>query len=106
MSTAVEYTLTVDKGGATLLWQGQTFEVEASDLREGGWEFEPACERDHCDDGTCAPCPYCDGDGVTPPVAEMLKRWHDDESGHSGPFKFCDHEPCKGIGQELQVRFG
>lgn len=95
MSTAIEpeYTISVGRHGVTLQWQGQTFQIDDDNLEDGGWQHEPAplyCESDHCED-------HDDLDEVV----ENLKRWHDDESGHAGPFKFCDAEPCKGIATHL-----
>lgn len=89
-TTSDSYTITVDGGGVDLHWQGQTFTVEPDDLRTGGWEFEPTCDRDHCGDGDCAPCTG----------AEALKRWHDAQ-GHHGPLWLCYEEPCKPVAEAL-----
>lgn len=103
-TTTTEYELTVDVDGATINWQGQTFELEASDLRNGGWittqEADENCGRNHCDAGDCPGCPYCDGDGNLPSGAEALKRWHDDQ-GHSGALHHCYEEPCKSVADAL-----
>lgn len=101
MSTAnPEYTITVDSTGVDIRWQGQTFTVDPEDLVGGGWEHDSACDRSHCGDGDCAPCPWCDGSGNLPTGAEALKRWHD-EQGHHGPLWLCYEEPCKSVAEAI-----
>lgn len=101
--------VTINSAGVAVKWKGETLLIEPRDLRDGGWAPEGECERDHCDAGNCPPCDcrYCSGDvdfEHLDAVTEVLKRWHDEESGHAGPFQFCDHEPCKTAGRYLSVR--
>jgi hypothetical protein len=93
MTTTPEYELTVDRDGARLEWQGQTFEIEADDLIEGGWTLE-ACDADHCKDGDCPECPefHYDPDDPTNDLNLTVRRWHDDE--HPSPWAFCAHPIC------------
>lgn len=62
----------------------------------------PTCERNHCDQGECPECPYCDGDTTSNP-AVALERWHNDE-GHPGQMRLCYEEPCRSVGEALGVR--
>ena len=103
-TTTPEYTITVDHAGAAITWQGQTFTVEPEDLDAGGWEFQPTCDRDHCDEGDCPECTWCAGDPGSAP-ATVLDRWHADQ-GHPGPLRLCYEEPCKALGEALGVRGG
>ena len=96
-----EYTITTGRGGVTILWQGQSFEVEVEDLEAGGWEFEPECERDHCDDGDCDPCPETHLSELDVDLHDVLRRWHDDNHEHA--LRFCDREPCRSIASALGV---
>lgn len=91
-TTTPEYTITVDRNGAVLHWQGQVFTIEPDDLRGGGWEFEPSCERDHCGDGDCPECAYCASDPGSMPAA-VLERWHADQR-HPGRIDLCHEQPC------------
>lgn len=102
MSTAVEYTITADRTGVVLQWQGQTFEIEPEDLEAGGWEHEPRCERDHCDDDDCPDCERSHADDLPGDPTEELKRWHDEQSGHPGPFVHCYEAPCKPVRDALE----
>lgn len=99
-----DFEFTTGLDGIEVTWGEHSLTLATSDLKEAGWEFEPNCERLHCDQGDCAGCTYCDGDGNLPTAGEALKRWHDDDSGHEGPFKFCYAEPCKAISEALGAR--
>ncbi|WP_243061186.1 hypothetical protein [Nocardioides sp. SR21] len=101
-TTTPEYTITVDITGANITWQGQTFTVEPEDLTNGGWEFDPECDRAHCSDGDCLDCATCDGDGDPARAAEALRQWHN-EQGHIGKLALCYEEPCKSVAQGLGV---
>lgn len=98
-TTTPEYTVTVDSEGATIIWQGQTFTVEPDDLTAGGWEHEPKCEEDHCDDGDCPPCTddhLADFAGSEDAPLRVIERWHA-EQNHFGALRHCDVEPCKAL---------
>lgn len=101
-TTGDEYTITVNKDGVQLLWQGQTFEVDSVDLEEGGWEHTPTCDENHCDAGDCAPCERSHVEDIPGDPTEALKRWHDEESGHAGPFVYCYEAPCKPVRDALE----
>lgn len=101
---SVEYSFTVDETGVDIHWKDDTLTIEPGDLRDGGWQHDPTCGRNHCDDGDCAECPWCAGDPTGSP-AVVLDRWHADQ-GHPGPLRLCYEEPCKSIGDALGVRGG
>lgn len=107
MSTVTEdgYTFIVSPAGVTItLDGGQRLVIDSTDLEDGGWIDEdhiPACQRDHCGDGDCE----VEAHDIIE-LRETLKRWRDEESGHAGPFKFCDEAPCKAAGGLLGVRLG
>lgn len=101
-----EYTITTGRGGVTILWQGQTFEVEVEDLEAGGWEFEPECERDHCDDGDCPGCDRCGerDELADSDLVESVTRWHEAEHRHA--LRFCEHPICTAMSRTTGERHG
>lgn len=51
------------------------------------------CERDHCDEGDCLPCEYCDGESLA--VVRAVHDWHN--ASHKWAFQFCDESPCREV---------
>lgn len=96
-----EYEITVGAWGVRLHWQGQTFEIEVDDLDNGGWVHRRDARL--CEQGDCDPCDRDHVDDLPPSAAwSELKRWHDEESRHAGPFKYCDEAPCRAIRTDLE----
>lgn len=95
MTTTTEYTTHIDGSGVDLrTGLGERFAIGEDELREGGWEYRPVCERGHCDEGECPACVYCSGEEV-PGVLVVLERWHNDN--HAGVYRFCYEEPCRAL---------
>lgn len=42
-----------------------------------------------------------EGLDLTETVAHVLRRWHDDTSGHPGPYPTCQEQPCNAVVQLL-----
>lgn len=63
---------------------------------------DDTCTERHCDDGDCTPCeePHVI-DRPDSPV-EVARRWHDEESGHSGAYPTCDQQPCAALRDALE----
>lgn len=60
----------------------------------------PPCAEAHCENARM--CLQYDQ-----PVPEshpiiVLERWHNDDSGHAGAFRFCDVEPCRAMRDSLE----
>lgn len=89
MSTTTPVKYEIDRDGVTVIDGDREYEVTATELKEAGWMRE--CDRFHCDDGEC---PEPDVVLDVAAALEPLKRWHDEESGHSGPYRFCSEAPC------------
>lgn len=97
MSTSTKktpaYETVVDWQGVTIrVADGTEFAATSVELRDGGWH----------EDGDCTPCGLTHTSELLGDPAEILKVWHDEESGHSGPFKFCYEAPCKSLSEALQ----
>lgn len=97
MGTKIETEFTVDANGV-LIKGDEPLRIDRTDLREGGWipadQAEDVCTRDHCDTNGC-------DEHDLEAAREALKRWHDEEPGHLGAFRFCYSEPCKSVGDHL-----
>ena len=99
--TTSEYVITVDMAGANVTWKGETLTITSEELEAGGWEFEPSCTRDHCDNGDCDPCDEPHFDDKDLEIWQILRQWHDDN--HEGAVKFCYAEPCKSLCDEVDL---
>lgn len=76
----------VDGSGVWLERDGESVTlVTEHELEDAGWQYKPECELRHLDE-------VSDRNPT-----EELKRWHDEDSGHAGPFKFCYEAPCKPV---------
>jgi hypothetical protein len=113
-----EYTWEVGQAGATLQWQGQTFELERDDLEAGGWVNKIELGPD-CIEGECATA--ADHGGLLNEVerlenkiedmtseddiADLAKaiEEHHDDLGHFGALQFCNETPCRQFGKTFEV---
>lgn len=104
-TTTAEYTIDVDGLGVDVTHRGETLTIEPADLIAGGWQHEPRCERDHCDEGDCPGCSVC-ANAEESDVRDLWRaaeQWHNDE--HESVLRFCTHPLCVAVGRAMGVRF-
>lgn len=116
-----EWSWAVTKYGASVTVDGSTFELEAEDLRDGGWLLKTEVTED-CIEGECMGKvshealvervdslvekvqDYEAGDEYTDDLARAMTDQHD-RAGHFGALRFCSESPCREWGKFVSIRF-